>query len=82
MPFGPPSWLAPLSDIRNEHGVVEFADLFEEVDQPADLRVGVIEEAGERFLQAQRQRLLICRDSSVPGFDAGIARRELGVRRE
>ena len=60
-PFGPPSWLAPLSDIRNISGVVEFADLVEEVEQAADLVIGVIEEAGERLLQAPGKLLLVPR---------------------
>ena len=38
--------------IGDEHddGVVEHLDLFEEVDEPTDLVVGVIQESSEGFL--------------------------------
>ena len=49
------------------------------VDEPADLVVGVVEERGERLLQAARQPLLVL-GQVVPRLDAGVARRELGAR--
>ena len=78
-PNGPPSWLAPLSASTNEHRVVELADRVEVVDEPADLVVGVVEERGERLLQAARERAAGSSGSVVPRLDAGVARRELGA---
>src|SRR5581483_5985443 len=65
---------------QEQRGVVELADLLKEIDQPADLGVSVIEETGECFLQAQCKLLLVVGET-VPRLDPGIARRELGVRR-
>ena len=47
-------------------------------DQAADLRVGVVEEAGECFLEASRE-LLVILGHVVPRVDAGIAGCELRV---
>ena len=47
--------------VRAEHdeGVFEQTLLFEEADQPADLRIRMVEEAGERLLQARGEYLLV-----------------------
>ena len=80
-PNGPPSWLAPLSDSRSDQGVVQPAELLEVGDQPADLGVGVLEEGGERLLEAGGEAPLVL-GQRVPGLDPRVARGELGVRWE
>ncbi len=60
--------------------VVEPAEVAQSVDEPADLVVGVVEERGERLLEAARQPLLGVGEV-VPRLDAGIARREFGAFR-
>ncbi len=66
---------------QQEQRVVEFATGGEVIHQPADLRVGVFEEAGESLLQAQRQRAFIRREFD-PGLHARIARRKVSIRRD
>ena len=61
-----------------EGGVVEFAQFFEEGDQPADLSIGVIEECRERLLKAAGKFLLVVWQL-VPRLNAGIAWRKFGV---
>ena len=39
----------------DDDGVVGRADLVEEVDEPANLRIGVLEERGEGFLEPRRE---------------------------
>ena len=50
----------------------------ERVDQPTDLRVGVVEEPGEGFLEPGRE-LAVVLGHVVPRVDARVARRELRV---
>ena len=74
MPCGPPSWLAPLSDISRISVFSRSPISSRNAEQAADLIVGVLEEAGERLLQAAGQRLLVGAQR-LPGLDAGIAGR-------
>ena len=73
-PFGPPSPLAPLSDTSDDQRVVELVDRLEVVQHPADLRVGVREEAGVHLGHPREQ----------PAFVLGQVCPRLGVvqRRE
>ena len=58
-PCGPPSALAPLSLTTMISVFVELPDLLEEGDQPADVVVGVLEEAGEDLHHARVEPLLV-----------------------
>ena len=58
-PSAPPSALAPLSETTTHEGVVELAQLVEELEDPADLLVGVGEEAGEALHEAGGDRPLV-----------------------
>ena len=58
-PVGPPSALAPLSEMQHDQRVVELTDLPEEVEQPADVVVGVLEESGEHLHHAGIQPPLV-----------------------
>ena len=48
-PVGPPSALAPLSEMNMIKVLLELSDLREEVDEPADVMIGVLNESGEHF---------------------------------
>ena len=60
-PFGPPSPLAPLSDTRITTRVLALVDLVEEVEQPADVVVGVRQEAGVDLGHPREEALLLVR---------------------
>ena len=60
---------------HDEHRVVELAHVAQAVDEPSDLVVGVVEERGERLLEATGEPPLIL-GQVVPRVDAGVARRE------
>ena len=62
---------------QQDDRVVELVRGLQVIDQPADLRVGVIEEGGERFLQRDGEALRVLRHV-VPGIDARIAGSQLG----
>jgi len=66
---------------HDEDRVVEPADLGEEIDQPADLRVGVVEEIGEGRLKLDGELLLLGAEA-VPRFDPWVAGRQHRVRRD
>ena len=55
-PIGPPSCDGAVVRHQKDERIVEFAHVGQELDQPADLHVGVIEERRERLLQAQARR--------------------------
>src|SRR5688572_28445598 len=79
-PCGPPSALAPLSE-TSMISVLILADLLEELDQLADVVVGVLEEAREHFLHARIEPPFV-RGEFFPILHVGIVARELGVRRK
>ena len=64
----------------DEQGVVEPLDGVQEVHQPTDLLIGMVEHRGECLLQARREQALV-RSELGPRAHAGIARRELGALR-
>src|SRR5437773_6989802 len=72
-------WAALLAGavVRAEHeeGVFEQTLLFEEAGQASNLRIRVVEEAGERLLQARGEYLLVLRQLR-PWQNAGVARSE------
>ena len=72
---------AVVADDVEEERVVQLADLFELRDQPADLVVGVLGEAGEGFHLALEEPLLLGAHV-VPRGDLLGPRRELGVGRD
>ena len=75
-----PALLARAVVGEDEHErVVELAGRGEVVDEATDLVVGVVEERGERLLQARRELPLVL-GQLVPRLDARVARRELGAR--
>ena len=65
---------------QDEHRVVEPPEALEVADEPAEVVIGVVEEAGERLLEACVEAALV-RAERAPRLDAGVARRELRVRR-
>ena len=68
--------------VGDEHDqrVVELAQLLEEVDQAADVVVGVLEEAGEHLHHARIQLALV-RRQRLPVLHVRIVARELRVLR-
>ncbi len=62
---------------HDEDGVVEQLHPRQAVDESPDLVVGVLEEGGERLLEASRQATLRL-GQLVPRFDARVAGREVG----
>ena len=58
-PCGPPSALAPLSEIDHDQRVVELADPLEEVEHPTDVVVGVRQEAREHLHHPRVEPLLV-----------------------
>ena len=74
-PVGPPSALAPLSEISMISVLSSSPMLFEEVDQPADVVVGVLEEAGEHLHHARVELALVGREL-VPVLHVGVVARE------
>ena len=60
-PCGPPSALAPLSEMTMISVLSNSPMSFEEVEQPADVVVGVLEEAGEHLHHAGVELLLVGR---------------------
>ncbi len=65
---------------HHQHRVVEQAAPLEEVGQPADLRVGVLEHRRERLLQPRRERPLVVGEV-VPRGHTRVGRRERRVGR-
>ena len=63
---------------HDDQRIVAQAHRVERRRQASDLTVGVIEEAGEDFLQARIDLALRIAEIG-PGVDAGIARRKLGI---
>ena len=80
-PVAPPSWLAPLSDMTTRNVLSSRPIEPRNVDQPADLRVGVVEEGRVRLLQPRGEAALVL-GQLAPRAHAGIARRELRVGAE
>ena len=73
-PSGPPSWLAPLSDITMIERVVAYACRLQERDEARKMPVGMIEHAGEGRLQPREDAPLV--DGVIlPGLHAVVARR-------
>ena len=64
---------------QHDHRVVKLADLLQVVDQPADLGVGVVQEAGVDLHLAGGDPLLVRREL-VPGRHVLVERRQLGAR--
>ena len=64
-------------DVEDQR-VLAVAERLDLVDQPADLHVDMLGEAGGHFHQAALEGLLILRDA-VPGGHGRMARRQLGV---
>ena len=79
-PSGPPSWLAPLSDMHDDKRVVAHAGLVEEGHEARQMLVGVVEHAGEGPLQAGEHPPLVG-GVLVPRLHAVVARRHACVRR-
>ena len=75
MPVGPPSELAPLSEITMIIVLSSSPMFFKEVEQPADVVIGVSEEAGEDFHHAG-VKLAVRRQTSRPT----PARQDRGAR--
>ena len=80
-PTGPPSGLAPLSEMSRNKRVVELADLLEEADHPAELVVGVADEPGVD-LHHPREHLPGILGKGVPFGHVGVVRRQLGAGRD
>ena len=77
----PPSALAPVvADDVEDQRVVELTGRLDGRDQPADLGVGVLAEAGEHLHLAGKELLLI-RAQLVPVLDGLRLGRELRARR-
>jgi len=55
MPCGPPSWLAH----QKYECVVELTQIPKERNKASNLGIGMLEKSGKRFLQPERDRLLI-----------------------
>ena len=68
----------PVVGQQKNQRVVELTELLEVVDEPADLGIGVLEERGERLLQACGQATLVLGEG-VPRLDAGVAGSQFGV---
>ena len=66
---------------HDEQGVVESPLGLDGIDEATDLGVGVLDEGGKGLLETTGQALLVL-PQGVPGFDAGIARGELGLGRD
>ena len=66
---------------QHDQGVVELAQRFQEVEQPAHVEVGVLQETGEDLHHVGIQPLLLGR-KPVPVGDIGIVAGELGIRRD
>ena len=66
---------------QDDDGVVEQLHPLEAVHEPPDLVVGVLEERGERLLEAGGQATLRL-GQLVPRLDAGVAGREVGAGRD
>ena len=66
--------------VRNEHDqrIVEFAHLLEEIDQPPDVVIHVLAEAGEYFHHARIEFALVRRQLR-PLLNVGVVTRELRV---
>ena len=77
-PVGPPSELAPLSDTRMTDGVLPVAGLVEEVEDPAQLGVGVGQESGEALHEPGRHPLLVG-GQGVPGRHPGRTGGQFGA---
>jgi hypothetical protein len=76
-----PALLAGTVVRQQQHdGVVQLAAGLQVIEQPGQLLVGMVQHGGIGSLQARHHRLLLGRMVG-PGLDAGIARRQLGVRR-
>ena len=78
---GPALGAGPVVRHQDDERVVEVAGLLEEVEQPAELGVGVGEEGGEALHEPGRHRAAR-RRQVVPGRHPGGPRRELGARGE
>ena len=72
---------AVVADDVVDQRVVEDAELLQAVEQPADVVVGVLHEAGVDFHLAAQDRLEVLRHL-VPRRDFLVARGELAVRRD
>jgi hypothetical protein len=71
----------PVVGQDHDQGVVELADLAQEVQQPADVMVGVLQEAGEHLHHAGVQAALLGRAVLPPGH-VGVVARQLRVGRD
>ena len=72
---------AVVADDHVDQRVVQDAEVLERVDQPPDMMVGVLQEAGIDLHLAGEDRLHLRRDR-VPGRDLGMAHGELAVLRD
>ena len=72
---------AVVADDVVDERVVEDAEVLDRVDHPADVVVGVLEEAGVDLHLAREHRLQLVRHV-VPGRDLVVARGQLGVGRD
>ena len=72
---------AVVADDHVDQRVVEDLEVGERVDQPADVVVGVLQEAGVDLHLAREDRLQVVR-RLVPGRDLGRPRGQLGVLRD
>ena len=71
---------AVVADDVVDDRVVEDLEVLEDVDDPADVVVGVLQEPGEHLHLAGQHRLELV-GHVVPGRDLGVAGGQLGVRR-
>ena len=71
---------AVVADDVVDERVLEDAEVLERVDQPADVVVGVLEEAGVDLHLAREHRLELV-GHVVPGWDLLVPRRQLRLRR-